>query len=1310
MSSESSVSFSASSRIRQFGLYRTIDARTEEFLKQSRKRQVKQGCVCATISTAITVTVVITVFLVYVETGINRDSSKQPITKSNWIGLINDSTSSSFDEKFSKSKLNFDRATIKLLPLLIKALKQNRFLEKIIEDYSSPSPVYERRVTTESILKKNIFINKNSWMKKPTSRLYAIEYKTSPILFTYNNANTKLAYFTKIRKIRDYNRIMQYFEKSNTDKDNDHTLSMYSDDYNSVTKKTLNSKVDSPLKTVKTYSNQPSSKRLKPLQIISNSKNNKNEIVGCKCEPSQLSMLLNKILSSLQTFLPGFKLNLEQKISTNSTPNKTKRINTKLIEKKKTTLPLHLSEFDNIFQVQDKISSIEFKSKLRKENLTTEIIDRDCGANINFKSDMNATDEKETPSTLTTVKQSAEPTEYKKPLFLTQPISTSPTSVLDILQTKNLITTTRKYVSQYSKKNIGKINSQHSNKYPIVKPTLNQEMKPFFNSYYPTITEKINYLDASSIELFKSKILPSRYHSNLKTFTVGPRLRNYHLPTINKTTQPPPKLFLHETTYKFNKTSVVSNLRIGENVTEKKELINSTPFIAQEDYKHESQSNESLYFYYQAYTPSTKRTNVKSTLNGKKNRYNFNIHTSKTEEIESTNDNDYQEENYFKPTESMTSLPLTVINNTVVILLIYEYAVAIESSLVQVKRKAIRRANINVTNDNPVADRLDRSYFGFDQDYYERMPLLVNAMQENTYVDSTVEIVPEEKQSNLFLRKLKPGPKISKDLFKPYQLRRTSPRPFIFEYKSPTPVPFSRTYGSKSWIESYRNAQRLQNIQQVIKYLEKTINAKIGDMYTVPTNKQIAFTGVYIEPKNNNKTPLSGTGEADLNIVGENSERVDIYKSNHKSDPLFKYKPDNPGEVNLLADSFLRFSPTFFESENYKLPIFRPIPDQKKRCIGNSCENIDHSKIGTQTGLSEKLIPDSSIFSKPKSFSVMLNLFPIKSDVKNENTKNKDKLRPNSDKIYISTSKPLIFFKKKTRIPVGRRTIPVKRPRLLSQNKVSSHNAEHESDLPMINHKPLSSSMIVQINLYTPEKSSETTTEMSNLKYFFNNSQSTTTTTHANHFVPISPYTTEIPIYLSTTQVEDFHVGSSGIVPIEARTLPPPPPLLLPATTTTTVPSIFDVTLSSTEGAWYTKPPDILKFSHEDARISDEYRIYRESEYQDNKVLNRRNSRDKIDFHDIEQQTILTILENDNITTTAETVIEKDDSRLNETITTTTQINGHYRNMYRYSKILNTLLDPNSEINRKRRLSLLAKGFRRPDFSLSYTEIKRSKT
>ncbi|CAG9126901.1 unnamed protein product [Plutella xylostella] len=42
MTMSESVS-SSSSKVSQFGLYRTIDSRTEEFLKLSKKRQIRQG-------------------------------------------------------------------------------------------------------------------------------------------------------------------------------------------------------------------------------------------------------------------------------------------------------------------------------------------------------------------------------------------------------------------------------------------------------------------------------------------------------------------------------------------------------------------------------------------------------------------------------------------------------------------------------------------------------------------------------------------------------------------------------------------------------------------------------------------------------------------------------------------------------------------------------------------------------------------------------------------------------------------------------------------------------------------------------------------------------------------------------------------------------------------------------------------------------------------------------------------------------------------------------------------------------------------
>ncbi|RVE47301.1 hypothetical protein evm_008038 [Chilo suppressalis] len=1295
-----------------------------------------------------------TVFVVYIEKGLNTEPNK----KSNWIDLFNDSISLPFEERLSKSKLNFDRTTIKLLPLLIKALKQNRLLHKTIEDYSNSSPAYERKTTKQFVFKRNLFPDSKNFIKKPISRLYTIEYKTSPVVY-YKKPSTNSAYFTKVRKIRDYKRIMEYVDKMISEKITDHTQPMFIDNYSAETKKLAKQIVNPTEPTnanfIQHVNNLSKMTATKP----------KSDITGCKCPNLQVSVLLNKIISTIQQVLPdGRSMSSTEKNNCSTvTTERNELYTTKSIKSPintKTTLPFRLSEFSNIFQQQD---TKTFENITQKGNSFSRSGKLDFGYSFDSKTEFKEKVDKHNNFTVTTVTQYIGRTDFNETLTSTQPMmpATKPAGM------ENFGTTirTEKYLSQYIQEEV-KLNNNHAH---IFNSALESDLQveSSTTSYKSTIAEEISNLGITSLELFKSKVFPSNRRFNI----------------IKNSTSPFSLLMKNNISYNNNLEENTNDSYTRYDAPIKKETVSSLPPVLAEDNDFEFLSNDSsnIYNQKQVHTASNRKTDLKSIINhiqsklnaGKKeHRYNHNLNSAKIEEDEvdtATHDDDENEEYHVKPTESMFSLSLlSLSNNTLVskdltkrkskediwdflktnydrsklysmipmsrpnyleihrngwradenedydlnmkhnvILLIYEYAIAIESSLVQIRRKGARKAGDNLTNDKPVADRLDRSYFGFDQDYYERMPLLVNAMQENNYVDPTGDANVDNKEPATRSKKPKAIPMTNKTNnihFKPSPYRRTSPRPFIFEYKSPTPVPFSKTYGSKSWIESYRNAQRLQNIQQVIKYLEKTINAKIGDMYAEPTSKHIAFTGVYMEPSMNDKLSGSDTSQVNLKILNNNSERMDSFKSNHKSDPLFKYKPSSPGDVNLLADSFLRFSPTLFEKYDHNIPMFKPIPDRKKHCNGYSCENIDHNLNSAYTSISETQVPEPSSFSKAKSFSVMLNLFQLNTSTERI-TKSHDKLRPSpTDKIYITTSKPLIFFKSKSRSPNKRRTIPAKRPRVYNDAKLLLHKSDYESETSKKNHSLLpGSSMIVQINLYTPEKKNEITT---NSAIFVDSIKGSPSSTEANNFVPISPYTTDIPINLSTTQVEDFHVGSSGIIPIEARTLPPPP-----STMSTLRPS-FDITVSSTEGAWLTKPPDILKFSHEDAKISEEYvhRQYREFDYSESLNKNRRNFRDHFDDDDIESHTVNSKLNNVNISSIFERETKEDNSGEVETttVTTTTQINGHYRSRNR--KILSTLLDPNSEINKKRRLSLLAKGFRRPDFSLSYTEIKRNRT
>lgn len=506
-----------------------------------------------------------------------------------------------------------------------------------------------------------------------------------------------------------------------------------------------------------------------------------------------------------------------------------------------------------------------------------------------------------------------------------------------------------------------------------------------------------------------------------------------------------------------------------------------------------------------------------------------------------------------------------------VILLIYEYAIAVEWSLVQ----RIRSENgtyhlIKTSNDTPFADRLDRSFFGFDQDYYERMPLLVNALQESNYVDPGIDMSRTLSQRPYGKNGTIPR-KFAPDAYRQTKIRKTSPRPFIFEYRSATPLPFSKTYGSRSWVDSYRNAQRLQNIRQVIRYLEKTINAKAGDMHTKPTNghtsTSIAFSGVYVEPKNEKEKPEESNGSMELQQ--QNSYRVETY-ANHNEDPLFNFKPDSPGEVNLLADTFFRFAPVPMSSiiedpKPKKIPMFRRIP-YRKYCRGSHCENIVQDKLQNLKSSTEHI---TELPTSTKSFSVMLNLFPLKPNASPEFMRQDERAKP-SDKIYITTPKPLIQFRKKP-TPMRRTYYRHKKPKYLTRSKNISDLKSTEQKVKTDNNN---TTILVHVDVHSPDDKNGLRNQTL-IQY-------TTTTIRPSTFIPI----TEKPIELFAGQVEDHHDGSSGLISIQI-------PENIETSTSPSVPTVipfFDSTTANTEAnPWATSPPDVMKFSAEDAKVPDHY-------------------------------------------------------------------------------------------------------------------------
>lgn len=641
------------------------------------------------------------------------------------------------------------------------------------------------------------------------------------------------------------------------------------------------------------------------------------------------------------------------------------------------------------------------------------------------------------------------------------------------------------------------------------------------------------------------------------------------------------------------------------------------------------------------------------------------------------------------------------------ILLIYEYGIAVDSSVVQ-------RMTSNYTSDIPIADRLDRNLFGFDQDYFERMPLLVNAMQENSYVDPSVDNSLNKNKARCLLPNYTRPTRQDHSKYIPttvdYRtpaIRRTSPRPFYFEYRSPTPTPFSKTYGSRSWVEGYRNAQRLRNLQQVIKYLEKTINAKFGDLYTLPKATHIEFSGVYVEPatKEEHKPVKTTPPSTDLDV--EDSKKVES-RINHQPDPLYIFKPETPGDVNLLADGFFRFSPIATHNilkarESINIPMFRPITLRKRNYVSKSIKS-DENKAVNLLGSGEIRHPESTLSAKPKSFSVLLNLFPLQStNADFKKLEVTEATPPALDKIYITTSKPLVQFKRRSTTPIRRTTTKIRRPRILLSKRLYNTHVSPEI-------KSTEPKMIVHVNVYPPAETKSTVQS---------------TTENNIYSTPLRPhrFSTEIPI-LTSTQVEDFHMGSSGIIPVEARVTPASPPPISTLPTVTTMIPFFETSSSSTEGSITTNQPEVIKFSQEDAKVPDQY--LRLAEWASTTPsMSRRNSHDieikkedcnkevtEQDSDNEETETLIMKLRKEIESTIGESTTVKSE-HIKETTTFKTyvpQINGHYRSVNQNSKNVNSWLNGNAESDRKRRLEMSVTGVRKPTYVPQYVEIKRNNT
>ncbi|XP_064071318.1 uncharacterized protein LOC135193346 [Vanessa tameamea] len=624
-----------------------------------------------------------------------------------------------------------------------------------------------------------------------------------------------------------------------------------------------------------------------------------------------------------------------------------------------------------------------------------------------------------------------------------------------------------------------------------------------------------------------------------------------------------------------------------------------------------------------------------------------------------------------------TTITVTVV---VIVLVIYEYMIAVETSFVQEKRPFNKTKYIN--KDLPIADRLDRNFFGFDQDYYERMPLLINALQDISHTESETRIRSQRKKQFSKSYTIKPRLTTVLNRF----VRKTSPKPFIFEYRSPYPMPFTKVNTSPSnWMEQYRNAQRLKNLHDVVKYLEKTLNAKFGDIY-VPTRAQIALSEMYVGPVETKEINVK------QKTVTHNSPQ-----SNHYTDPLHIFRPNNPGEINLLADGF-RFAPTFVSKFNEQNTEIKHPDASKQSCVGTKCLTFNKNipKRVELSSAEEVLSTTSTKLNNNKLKSlVMFNLFPINKSI-SQDTLYKNEI----DQIYITTSKPLFKFKRKSTVPLRRISYRrKKRPTLLkdrNKNKfISQVNNEKNMTTQYFNHHTTMENNNDAININEPSKN-----------YFEDTTSSVIEATSVNSHIISYPK-------LNYSDIEDYHMGSSGVIPVEYGR----PPIYSVVTPIIPLSELF---MSTTETIT-TIPPNIIQFSPEDAKVPDHYFNIRKSdidEVTESEINNWNDSESTVINNDeFEPNTLIVKLRNmieatskentadENSTTESSETIEEENTYT--TIETyVPQINGHYRDVKHKSLI--SLLQESSEKYRKKRIESLLTT-RNPTYVPMYVEIKRNR-
>lgn len=192
-------------------------------------------------------------------------------------------------------------------------------------------------------------------------------------------------------------------------------------------------------------------------------------------------------------------------------------------------------------------------------------------------------------------------------------------------------------------------------------------------------------------------------------------------------------------------------------------------------------------------------------------------------------------------------------------------------------------------------------------------------------------------------------------------------------YDELSPSPFQKFDYNKNYpqLSNYRNAFRLKNIDELIRYMNNQFDKERN------SRKTIKFSGIYINPKNDVNEDSTNDSDKKLTKKSNVTPEPMEFSKVEKSDPFVRFKPRNVGEINLLAENQFRFAPRTNQNRLNHHRIYR----SKKNCEDNN-KFVNRLHPMDLENFEEPQIPNTAIDSnvKKRPLSVMLDIYPMEDE------------------------------------------------------------------------------------------------------------------------------------------------------------------------------------------------------------------------------------------------------------------------------------------------------------------------------------------